>query len=75
MKVYSINDGTYRYIVAARNQKEAANLLHTTTYGLRVHGCVWKGGAAVDLATGQPGKIFRQEMCVFPEPPWEPTDR
>lgn len=60
LKVFSVNlDGRHDVMVAAKNQKEAAQLIGTTTYMLRQ----WDAGTNEEdeqLARSKPGQLFRK---------------
>jgi len=62
MKVYHTHNGIFRYMVAAKNQKEAARLLNTTVGGLRLCGGVYTKPEVVAIALSEPGRVFKQDM-------------
>jgi hypothetical protein len=72
LHAYHDSDGTYRYLVLAKNMKEAADLLNTTVYQIRNYGGRYPGnGPEHEMAMKlPPGSIFRKEMSPHPLAQW-----
>lgn len=70
LQAYHVHDGTFRFLVAARNQVEASHLLHASLYQLRNYGGRYERGVAAEaVALSEPGRVWKQDMRV-PVAPW-----
>jgi hypothetical protein len=73
LKVYHTHDGTRRYMVTARNLREAAGLLNTTVGDIRRHGGVYTDQETVAVALGEPGRVWKRALHYGSAPePWAP---
>lgn len=72
MNVYHIDDGTWRFVVAARNRQEACRLLHCTLGELRRFGGRYVSlvGEACQMALAEPGCLWKQDMRILQDAPW-----
>jgi hypothetical protein len=72
LHAYHSHDGTYRCMVAARNRKEAAELLRTTQGSIRNYGGRYHDdGPDAKVALSEPGRVWKKKMTFGPRPePW-----
>lgn len=61
LRTYHCHDGTWRYMVAAQNQRFAAALLGCSVYYLRNDGGTYSGEEHT-LATAHPRTVFRRRI-------------
>lgn len=60
LKVYGVNlDGRHRGIVAAHNQREAAEALGCSLSNVRIHGCETGNAQEIEVAMSDPGVGFK----------------
>jgi|HubBroStandDraft_4_1064222.scaffolds.fasta_scaffold00070_34 hypothetical protein len=64
MSVYHVDNGTWRFMVAAKNQKETCALLHCTLGELRRYGGRYpRDSKEVEICLSEPvGTVLKKDM-------------
>jgi hypothetical protein len=65
LKTFGWGDGRKEWIVAATTKKSAAESFGITMHEFRNYAHETGNDDEIELATSEPGKVFRSPICLF----------